>query len=60
MEKIQKQFSLKNRNPKLKDTTLCNEYEQGGLKDVDIFCKYQVSNVLGLKDYMATVFMPGK
>ena len=31
LEKIQKQFIWKNGNPKLKLTTLCNEYEQGGL-----------------------------
>ena len=39
LEKIQKQFIWKNGNPKLKHTTLCNEYEQGGLKNVDIFSK---------------------
>ena len=31
LENIQKQFIWKNGNPKLKLTTLCNEYEQGGL-----------------------------
>ena len=39
LEKIQKQFIWKNGNPKLKHTTLCNKYEQGGLKNVDIFFK---------------------
>ena len=39
LEKIQKHFVWKNENPKLKHTTLCNEYEQGGLKNVDIFSK---------------------
>ena len=39
LEKIQKQFIWKNGNSKLKHTTLCNEYEQGGLKNVDIFFK---------------------
>ena len=33
------QYIWKNRNPKLKHTTLCNEYEQGGLKNLDIFSK---------------------
>ena len=37
--KIQKQFIMKNGNPKLKHTTLFNEYEKGELKDVDIFYK---------------------
>ena len=39
LEKIQKQFIWKKGNPKLKHTTLCNEHEQGGLKNVDIFFK---------------------
>ena len=39
LEKIQKQFIWKNGNPKLKYATLCNEYEQGGLKNADIFSK---------------------
>ena len=39
LEKTQKQFIWKNRNPKLKHTTLCKEYEQGGLKNVHIFFK---------------------
>ena len=39
LEKIQKQFIWKNGNPILKHTTLCNKYEQGGLKHVDTFFK---------------------
>ena len=39
LEKMQKQFIWRNENPKLKHTTLCNEYEQEGLKNVDIFFK---------------------
>ena len=34
-----KQFIWKSRKPKLKHTILCKEYEQVGLKDVDIFSK---------------------
>ena len=30
LEKIKKQFIWKNGNPKLKHTTLCNEYEKEG------------------------------
>ena len=37
LEKIQKQFIWKSGNSKLKHATLCNKYEQGGLKNVDIF-----------------------
>ena len=32
LEKIKKQFIWKNGNPKLKHTTLCNEYEKEGPK----------------------------
>ena len=39
LEKIQKQFIWKYGNPKLKYTTLCNEDEQGELKNVNIFSK---------------------
>ena len=39
IEKIQKQFIWKNRNPELKHITLCNYYEKVGLKNVDIFSK---------------------
>ena len=43
LEKMQKQFIWKNGNPKLKHTTLCNKYEQRGLKNVYIFSKYNKS-----------------
>ena len=39
LEKIQKQFIWKNGNPKLKHTTLCNKYKQGGLQNVNVFSK---------------------
>ena len=39
LEKVQKKFIWKNGNLNLKHTILCNEYEQGGLKNVDIFSK---------------------
>ena len=42
LDKIQKQFIWKNGNPELKQTTFCNEYKKGGLKDVDIFSKIAV------------------
>ena len=32
LEKIQRQFVWKNGDPQLKHTTLCNEFEQRGLK----------------------------
>ena len=38
LEKIKKQFIWKNGNPKLKHTTLCNEYEKEG-PEMYIFSK---------------------
>ena len=39
LEKIKKQFIWIDENPKLKNTTPCNEYQQEVLKNVDIFSK---------------------
>ena len=33
------EFIWKGKNPKIKNSTLCNDYEYGGLKNVDIFSK---------------------
>ena len=37
--RIQKEFIWKNKNTKLKHTTLCNNYGNGDLKNVDILSK---------------------
>ena len=39
LTKIQMEFIWKGKNPKIKNSTLCNGYEYGGLKNVDIFSK---------------------
>ena len=39
LNKIQKEFSWNGSNPKIKHSTLCNKYENGGLKNVDILSK---------------------
>ena len=36
LNKIQKEFIWKNKNPKIKHITLFNSYDNGGLKNVDI------------------------
>ena len=36
IQKIQKKFIWNGNKPKIKHTTLINEYQDGGLKDVDI------------------------
>ena len=39
LTKIQMEFIWKWKNPKIKNSTLCNDYENGGPKNVDIFSK---------------------
>ena len=39
LNKIQKEFIWNGSNPKIKHSTLCNKYENGGLKNVDILSK---------------------
>ena len=39
LTKILMEFIWKGENPKIKNSTLCNDYEYGGLKNVDIFSK---------------------
>ena len=39
LNKVQKEFIWKNKNPKIKRTTLCNNYDNGGLKNADISSK---------------------
>ena len=39
LTKIQMEFIWKGKNPKIKNSTLCNDYEYGGLRNVDIFSK---------------------
>ena len=39
LTKIQMEFIWKGKNLKIKNSTLCNDYEYGGQKNVDIFSK---------------------
>ena len=39
LNKIQKEFIWRNKNPIIKHATLCNKYDNGGLKNVDISSK---------------------
>ena len=39
LNNIQKEFIWNGSNPKIKHATLCNKYENGGLKNVDILSK---------------------
>ena len=39
LNKIQKEFIWNVKNPRIKHSTFCNKYKNGGLKNVDIFSK---------------------
>ena len=39
LNKLQKEFLWNKKNPKIKHSTLCSDYENGGLKSVDISSK---------------------
>ena len=39
LNKIQKEFIWKNKNPQIKHTALCNNYDNGSLKNIDISSK---------------------
>ena len=43
------EFIWKGKNPKIKHSTLCNDYEYGGLKNVDIFSKVVSSQCSWIK-----------
>ena len=60
LEKTQKQFIWKNGITKLKHTTLCNVYEQGGLKNVDIFFKITSLECSSVKRLYDDSFHPWK
>ena len=47
LEKIQKAFLQKNSTPNIKHETLCNDYEDGGLKMLTLQAKSQLFNVPG-------------
>ena len=39
LTKIQMEFIWKGKTPNIKSSTLCNDYDNGGLKNVDVFSK---------------------
>ena len=59
LSKIQKEFLWGKNKSKIKHGTLCNDYENGGLQNVDIFSKI-VNNALGSEDYMTKTFIHEK
>ena len=47
--KMQIEFIWKGKNSKIKSSTLCNQYENGGLKKFDIFSKVVSFQCLRIK-----------
>ena len=54
--KLQQDFIWRGKRPKINHETLCNSYESGGLKNIDI---PKIYNYLGLRNYMMRIFMSG-
>ena len=60
IQRIQRKFLWNSSNIKIKHKTICNEFQNGGLKDVDIdVAKFLAYNALGLKNYTTKTPMTG-
>ena len=60
LNKIQNNFIWNRLNPKIKNLTINNKYENSGLKHVNNVAKKLVLKVLGQKHFSMEIFMPGK
>ena len=60
LNKIQKEFIWNGSNPKIKHSTLCNKYENGGLKNVDILSKVIRLQCLWIKRLYDNFYHPWK
>ena len=58
LTKKQMEFIWKRKNPKIKNSPLCNDREYGGLKNVDIFSKV-ASLQAWIKGYSIIIFING-
>lgn len=52
LNKIQTEFVRKNDNPKMRHTTLCYDYENGGLKNIGIYLKI---TILSIKNALVSI-----
>ena len=59
LDKINKHFILKNGNCKIKQDTLCKDYENGGLKNLDITFKIISLQRSWVNDFMIVAHMTG-
>ena len=60
MNEIQKNFIWDGKTPKIKHSTLISDYEEGGLKDIDIKAKIASFHLCWLKRLYADNFHPWK
>ena len=60
VKKIPKNFLWDSKKVKIKQSTLRNDYKDGGLKSVDIEHKIASLKFLGSNDYTLKTFMNGK
>ena len=57
LTKVQMEFIWKRKNPKIKNSPLCNDYEYGELKNVDIFPKVASLQCYWIKGYSIIIFI---
>ena len=60
LNKIQKEFIWNGSNPKIKHSTLCNKYENGGLKMWIFYLKLSAYNAPGYKNHIIIHHIPGR
>jgi hypothetical protein len=60
IEQIQNDFIWNGKKPKIKHTTLINDYEEGGLKDIDIESKFSSLHMSWIRGLFDKNFHPWK
>ena len=60
IQKIQKKFIWNGKKPKIKHTTLINEYQDGGLKDVVLKQRSDPYSLAGCGGFLLTITILGK
>ena len=59
LTKIQMEFIWTGKNPKMKNSTLCNDYEYSRLKNVDIFSQVVSLQCSWIKGYSIIISING-
>ena len=60
IEQIHKDFIWNKKRPKMKHSSLIGDYEEGGLKDIDIGCKFRSLHLCWIKRMFDNNFHPWK